>query len=1357
MRWMRQLFGGGALACVLGAAAPAWAAECVSSNIPITTNGTCTIPSDATNISVTLWGGGGGGARYTSGHKNGGGGGGGASCQFSPAAGIGLTYNIGAGGTAGAGGSNNGGTGGDTNVNGRIAKGGTGAAGGTSGAGGNTGNAWDCSGGTPVAGSSGSATVNNNFAGAGGNAASGAGAGAGGAAGTSSSKTGKPGSVPGGGGGGGFDSAPGGAGGSGGVVITFVVPAAPTAQTITWTQTLNNLAVTAAGPTLTATASSGLAVTYSGTTNVCTVAGSQVSLVGIGTCTITAQQAGNASYAAATDVTKSFAVYALPGSATVTVVPGLDSATVSWTAPAANNSPISGYAVMATPAGGGAIACPVNGMAATCSITGGKDYTFDVYAANEAGTAAIGSQTVPVQTTGTLSITGASSVNWSSGGTTPVIVSTNTGQTPALTASGTCTMVSGSAAVNLVSAGICTVSGSTNATPYYTAASTSATITINAIAPATPGTPTASVAGTAMTVNWTAPAHFGGSSLQQYEVTATAPGGVNLTCSSTSATSCVIPGITLGKTYSIVVKATSQANQFSSSAPGTYDAVGTPTVTVGSLTTPVNWASAGSTQALTATAMPADAQAANLAITYNAVGTPANACSASGTTLTLSNVGTCAVTATTTATTLWASATSQPVTITVKAVAPNAPTSLVLAGNTLSWTAPTITGGEAITGYTATATPTAGGAPVSCTPSPSTATSCAFSNLTGGQNYDFAVTVTNAANLTATATLTAQPIVGTPTVTLGSLTTPVNWASAGSTQNLTATAKAPDSSVLNLAITYNAVGTPANACSASGTMLTLSNVGTCAVTATTTATTLWASATSQPVTITVKAVAPNAPTSLVLAGNTLSWTAPTITGGEAITGYTVTATPTTGSPPASLLSCSPGTATSCTFASLPAGTTYTFSVTANNSAGPSQPSTMSQTVIGTPTLALSLPASVVWSSTPVTQALSATITPADAASANLVVTYTASPANVCEVTGSAAPYSLSLKAVGTCTVTASSAATTLWAAATTATPATVQVTAGGPGAPGMGAVLAGDTKAKLSWTAPTNTGGQAITHYRVKADNGAGSSLSATLAATVTSHLFTGLTNGTTYTITLEASNDGGTTWGTGATGTVKPDLLSGQLTGAKISIAGNEPGCTLASATNAAPAAGETPANVDAGASFPAGLLKFKVAGCDTSAPATLKVTVTYDTAQPEGAAVWKYGPAAAGAPATWQELPGALDASRKVVSYTVVDNGVGDSNPAVGEVDDPMLVVAAAATTPTTPTTPHHARRDRLGHPRAHAGHLGPGTAGLADRRLGRCGPAPQHAEGLSTALPGNKPPAGGLFFGCAAGGKAGAEANA
>ncbi len=79
-------------------------------------------------------------------------------------------------------------------------------------------------------------------------------------------------------------------------------------QTITFASP-GNQTIGTAPPALVATASSGLAVTISSTTaSVCTVSGSTLTLVASGTCSLTASQAGNATFAAATPVVRSFTV-----------------------------------------------------------------------------------------------------------------------------------------------------------------------------------------------------------------------------------------------------------------------------------------------------------------------------------------------------------------------------------------------------------------------------------------------------------------------------------------------------------------------------------------------------------------------------------------------------------------------------------------------------------------------------------------------------------------------------------------------------------------------------------------------------------------------------------------------------------------------------------------------------------------------------------------------------------------------------------------------------------------------------------------------------------------------------------------
>jgi hypothetical protein len=95
----------------------------------------------------------------------------------------------------------------------------------------------------------------------------------------------------------------------------------PASQTISFTSTAPaSGAVGGPSYTVTATASSGLAVAFTAdasSAGICTVSGSTVSLVGVGTCRIDANQPGNGSYLAAAQVQQSFGI--AKGSQTITI------------------------------------------------------------------------------------------------------------------------------------------------------------------------------------------------------------------------------------------------------------------------------------------------------------------------------------------------------------------------------------------------------------------------------------------------------------------------------------------------------------------------------------------------------------------------------------------------------------------------------------------------------------------------------------------------------------------------------------------------------------------------------------------------------------------------------------------------------------------------------------------------------------------------------------------------------------------------------------------------------------------------------------------------------------------------------
>jgi hypothetical protein len=130
---------------------------------------------------------------------------------------------------------------------------------------------------------------------------------------------------------------------------------------------------------VTATATSGLPVEFATTTPpVCTVSGRTVTLIAAGSCTITAGQPGNDNYAAATTVSRTFAVTVPPPAPrSVTATAGVSSIVASWDAPA-DTTGITGYTATASP---GPATCSTSG-ATTCVLggTAGVTYTISVVA-----------------------------------------------------------------------------------------------------------------------------------------------------------------------------------------------------------------------------------------------------------------------------------------------------------------------------------------------------------------------------------------------------------------------------------------------------------------------------------------------------------------------------------------------------------------------------------------------------------------------------------------------------------------------------------------------------------------------------------------------------------------------------------------------------------------------------------------------------------------------------------------------------------------------------------------------------------------------------------------------------------------
>jgi hypothetical protein len=234
---------------------------------------------------------------------------------------------------------------------------------------------------------------------------------------------------------------------------------------------------------------------------------------------------------------------------------------------------------------------------------------------------------------------------------------------------------------------------------------------------------------------------------------------------------------------------------------------------------------------------------------------------------------------------------------------------------------------------------------------------------------------------------------------------------------------------------------------------------------------------------------------------TVAFTAPASNGGSTITGYMATASPggATGTSNSSPI----------TVAGLTNGTAYTFVVTATNSVGFGSASSASNSVTpqapkASQTITFADPGAQNFGTTPT---LTAT------ASSNLAVAFTSSTTNVCTITTSG---TLTLLTTGTCTINADQPGDASYLAAQTVSH-NLTVNATVPGAPTISYVLIGNGTATVFFTPPANNGGAGITGYTVTAQPGNVSRSRSSSPIDVI-----GLTNGTSYTFVVTATNSVG-------------------------------------------------------------------------------------------------------------------------------------------------------------------------------------------------------------------------------------------
>jgi hypothetical protein len=115
-----------------------------------------------------------------------------------------------------------------------------------------------------------------------------------------------------------------------------------------------------------------------------------------------------------------------------------------------------------------------------------------------------------------------------------------------------------------------------------------------------------------------------------------------------------------------------------------------------------------------------------------------------------------------------------------------------------------------------------------------------------------------------------------------------------------------------------------------------------------------------------------------------------------------------------------------------------------------------------------------------------------------------------------------------------------------ATPRTTAVSAAStkvaqsvPSSPGISSQTAGVGQATLTWTAPTNTGGSAITGYTISAS---GLASSVVVSAITSSKVITGLTAGTPYAFTITANNTTGSSFAASFASLTTPTTPSAPL-----------------------------------------------------------------------------------------------------------------------------------------------------------------------------------------------------------------------
>ncbi len=490
-----------------------------------------------------------------------------------------------------------------------------------------------------------------------------------------------------------------------------------------------------------ASSTSGLTVTYSSLTpSVCTVAGTNVTPVAAGVCTVAADQGGNANYNAALQVTQNVTISAVaPGAPTgVMGVAGVMQASLSFSPPSnTGGSPITQYSATCSPSGSGTSATsPIT----VGGLTNGVQYSCTVTATNAAALTGPDSSP-PVLATPTAALvapnfTSANATSFSvlANGTFTVTATGNL--PPVLSVSGTLpsgvTFVPATGVLSGLPA-----SGTANASPYpLTFTATNATGTVMQSF-------TLTVAKVAQTISFANP---GTQSYAQAPIplAASSSSGLAVTLSSNTPAVCTVSGANLTTVAPGVCSITAaQAGNADYLAANDVTRAFTiakagQTITFSAQASPRNFSTtpfALSPVAFATSALP---------ISYSTT-TPA-VCTMAGNNVNTLSAGVCTIAANQAGDANYNAATQVTQSVTIDAIAPGAPVIGVASGSdmaaTLNFTPPSSAGGSAIATYTATCNP--GGVTGNNSASPVT-----VGGLSNGTPYTCSVTATNQAGKTS--------------------------------------------------------------------------------------------------------------------------------------------------------------------------------------------------------------------------------------------------------------------------------------------------------------------------------------------------------------------------------------------------------------------------------------------------------------------------------------------------------------------------------------------------------------------------------------------------------------------------------